>query len=59
MGEKDDKVTALYTLYGSAIGHTTLTATAKLPNGQIIYSPPTPVEVRLFVISENLLLFFI
>ncbi|XP_041366942.1 nuclear pore membrane glycoprotein 210-like [Gigantopelta aegis] len=45
VGEKDDKVTSLYTLYGSAIGHTTLTAMAKLPNGQVIYSSPTPVEV--------------
>ncbi|CAG5123932.1 unnamed protein product, partial [Candidula unifasciata] len=38
-------VTRHYTVYGSIVGHTTLTATIKLPTGQLVYSSPKSVEV--------------
>ncbi|BFZ03901.1 hypothetical protein BsWGS_06940 [Bradybaena similaris] len=38
-------VTKHYTVYGSAVGHTTLTATIRLPSGQVVYSSPKSVEV--------------
>ncbi|KAK6175737.1 hypothetical protein SNE40_014130 [Patella caerulea] len=41
----DDKVTAYYTVYGAYVGHTNMRASVKLPNGQVIYSSPKPVEV--------------
>ena len=44
-GPSQDQVSALYTVHGSVVGHTTLTATAHLPSGQTIYSAPKPIEV--------------
>ncbi|XP_070200007.1 nuclear pore membrane glycoprotein 210-like [Littorina saxatilis] len=44
-GPSGDQVSALYTVHGSVVGHTTLTATARLPSGQTIFSLPKPIEV--------------
>lgn len=40
-----DGVTGVYTVYGASVGHTTLTASVKLPTGQVIHSTPKPLEV--------------
>ncbi|KAL8601946.1 hypothetical protein ACOMHN_008438 [Nucella lapillus] len=44
-GPSNDRVSALYTVHGAVVGHTSLMATASLPNGQTIYSAPKPIEV--------------
>ncbi|RUS72155.1 hypothetical protein EGW08_020082, partial [Elysia chlorotica] len=44
-GVSDDGVTGAYTLHGDIVGHTTLTASVRLPTGQVIYSAPKPLEV--------------
>ncbi|GFN96241.1 nuclear pore membrane glycoprotein 210-like [Plakobranchus ocellatus] len=44
-GQVDDGVTGVYTVYGAMVGHTTLTASVRLPTGQVIYSAPKPLEV--------------
>ncbi|XP_071099780.1 nuclear pore membrane glycoprotein 210-like isoform X2 [Haliotis cracherodii] len=43
--DKDDKLTAVYTVYGAVVGHTSLTAFVNLPSEETIYSTPKPVEV--------------
>ncbi|XP_067655062.1 nuclear pore membrane glycoprotein 210-like isoform X1 [Haliotis asinina] len=43
--DKDDKLSAVYTVYGAVVGHTSLTAFVNLPSGETIYSTPKPIEV--------------
>ncbi|ESO84308.1 hypothetical protein LOTGIDRAFT_236288 [Lottia gigantea] len=43
--QPSDKITAFYTVHGSYVGHTNVRASVKLPNGQVIYSSPKPLEV--------------
>ncbi|XP_076471495.1 nuclear pore membrane glycoprotein 210-like [Babylonia areolata] len=44
-GPARDQVTAQYTVHGAVVGHTTLSATATLPNAHTVFSVPKPVEV--------------
>ncbi|CAL1542005.1 unnamed protein product, partial [Lymnaea stagnalis] len=43
--DSGDSVTGVYTVIGTHVGHTTLTASVRLPTGQVIYSSPKPLEV--------------
>ncbi|KAH9518820.1 hypothetical protein Btru_006348 [Bulinus truncatus] len=43
--DSGDSVTGIYTVYGAHIGHTTLTASVRLPTGQVIHSGPKALEV--------------
>lgn len=50
-GPSEDHLSGLYSVTGMTVGHTTLTAFAHLPNGQMLNSASKPIEVDMFICS--------